>query len=111
MRVSDAVTLDLNLAMFSVASFAAAREQHEAGRHQGEGARMTRAEVGWCRLHSIHGSAPGSVQPSAATRGRYTRTRVPRPGSLSTCRNPPQRSTMRCTTTMPRPVPSGFVVK
>src|SRR5690606_10097720 len=32
---------------------------------------------------------------SAATRGRYTRTRVPWPSSLSTWRKPPQRSTMR----------------
>ena len=39
------------------------------------------------------------------------RTRVPRPGALSTVMSPPWRSTIFFTMDMPSPVPEGLVVK
>ena len=49
-------------------------------------------------------SAAGRGDPAA---GSHTRSRVPRPGSLSTSMRPRWRTTMPCTTESPSPVRSG----
>src|SRR6266850_168651 len=58
-------------------------------------------------LHDV----PPARDCAMVTAGKETRTRVPRPGALSTLTSPPWRSTIFLTMAMPRPVPEGFVVK
>src|SRR5687768_893385 len=48
---------------------------------------------------------------AATSAGKEMRTRVPRPGVLSTVTSPPCRSMIFFTMDMPSPVPDGFVVK
>jgi hypothetical protein len=57
----------------------------------------------------LHESPPVAMEWTAAA-GRAMRTRVPRPGALSTAMSPPCRSMIFLTMDMPSPVPDGLVV-
>src|SRR4029450_11631035 len=59
----------------------------------------------------LHELPPVSTECATGAAGSATRTRVPRPGVLSTLMSPPGRSTVFLTMGNPSPVPEGLGVK